>query len=73
MKVNIGLKDAQTISLESSLSAKEIEKLLNDAKKNETMFSLTDKNDGQIFIADSRFIYYIIVDEKETHPVGFGR
>ena len=72
MQVRIGVQSvAKELVVETTLSADEVERAVNDAVAEEGVFTLRGKNGTRIVIPAAK-LAYVELAESEARSVGFG-
>jgi hypothetical protein len=73
VEVRVGVKGApRELALESTQSADEIQKIVDNALKNDTpSFVLVDEKGRRVIVATDK-LAYIEIAEADTRRVGFG-
>ena len=72
MEVKIGVQNAvRELSLESSQSAEDVQKVLDAALKAGGLFSLEDEKGRRVFVPVDK-LAYVEIGEPSVRKVGFG-
>jgi Protein of unknown function (DUF3107) len=73
VQVRIGVQSvAKELVVETSLSADEVERAVNDAvAEDDGVFTLRSKNGARVVVPAAK-LAYVEIDESETRSVGFG-
>ena len=72
MEVKVGIRDiAREVVVETTATAAEVERQLEDALRDDQVFALTDDKGRKVLIP-ARTIAYVDLGQEHVRPVGFG-